>query len=201
MIRACSLRGSLDLGCFADHVDERTQRCRHLPVTGEVEAQAGPGRAPVLQQRHHSSRVQRCTRERFGNEGDAEAVDRGGQHQVVVVETQGAGHVDGMVRTVSFELPAVALAAGQALPDAAVRQQCVRPLRTTRGGDIGLGRDGEEADIGAERNRDHVLRDRFGEVDAGIKPSTTARLPAMYVARSPAARSTPRAVPGPRPQR
>src|SRR6201996_9804018 len=79
------------------------------------------------------------------------------------------GRVDRDLLAMPPELPAIALAAGQPLPDAVMPAQIIGNDERGVLSEIGRRGHGEEADVAAETDRDHVARPRFAEPPAGIK--------------------------------
>jgi len=100
-----------------------------MAVAGIVEIEAGNHGTPIVQHGHQAALIEPRTRSGFGNVGNSQSVGRGLDHQSNVVERQCTGDVDQDLLSLLRKLPAVELAARQAIADAAVLSQIVGRYR------------------------------------------------------------------------
>ena len=95
---------------------------------------------------------------------------RGREHQFGVVERNDAFSIDRQRLTVPFEFPVIDRAARHPRADAAMRGEVGGRARRRILREIAGAARHRETQHRAERHRDHVLRNRVRQPDAGIEP-------------------------------
>ena len=96
-----------------ERIDENRQRGRKLAATWVVEVVAGERWAPIVKDTLQATLDESFMHAIFEQKGEAEAVERGGEDQVAVVQGEAAFHANVELATVLLEIPGVEAAQGR----------------------------------------------------------------------------------------